>query len=197
MFRLRVTGPDFDESMVVGTQHRPIGVFSVRATPEGVVILVLDRSLPVTGATPMGHYTWLVASRAQVGPFALTVEATTEVAPTYVEMVDARAVPREPPRREAGRALVLSRDGREVFAMTHGVAVVGRAPYADVRVEGLRQHAQIRREGDDFVLEDYGGTFVDGERVVVRIVLAEGNTIRIGEDELDVTYSSASLSPSK
>jgi pSer/pThr/pTyr-binding forkhead associated (FHA) protein len=47
-----------------------------------------------------------------------------------------------------------------------------------------RRHAQISREGDDFILEDLGssnGTHVDGIPIV-SCVLRDGDTVQIGQN---------------
>jgi pSer/pThr/pTyr-binding forkhead associated (FHA) protein len=47
-----------------------------------------------------------------------------------------------------------------------------------------RQHARIRRDGDDFVLEDLGssnGTHVDGVPVL-SCVLRDGDTVQLGQN---------------
>jgi ABC-type multidrug transport system ATPase subunit len=65
---------------------------------------------------------------------------------------------------------------------------VGRDPAADIviAVEGVsRSHAELRFEGDQWVLEDLGsanGTY-DGGRRVRRVVVAPGSQIRLGHPE--------------
>jgi len=66
-----------------------------------------------------------------------------------------------------------------------GTCRIGRAEESDVFVPDVgvsRCHADIRWEGDAFVIADLGsanGTFVNGERVTER-VLAHGDEIRVG-----------------
>jgi len=80
---------------------------------------------------------------------------------------------------QAGRAVPFRRD-----ALT-----IGRGPNNDVALQDTRasrNHAQIRREPEGFVLYDQGsmnGTFVNGQQVSRR-VLRSGDHIRVGETEL-------------
>lgn len=69
--------------------------------------------------------------------------------------------------------------------LTNDVTIVGRGSQADLRLDDTgvsRQHAEIRREGDDVVLVDLGstnGTTVNG-RHVERVRLTPGDRIELG-----------------
>lgn len=73
--------------------------------------------------------------------------------------------------------------------LTRDVLVVGRASTADIRLDDTgvsRQHAEVRREGDDVVIVDLGstnGTSVNG-RVVERARLTPGDRIELGRTTL-------------
>lgn len=71
------------------------------------------------------------------------------------------------------------------WALGAVVTSIGRAPDADVVLadrEVSRQHAQIRHEGDRYLLVDLGsknGTFLNGVRISGALRLADGDEIRI------------------
>ncbi len=67
--------------------------------------------------------------------------------------------------------------------------VIGRAPDVDFSLEdpnASRRHGRVLAEGDAYVIEDLGsrnGTYVNGERVVQRQGLRDGDVVRIGGTE--------------
>lgn len=73
--------------------------------------------------------------------------------------------------------------------LTRDVLVIGRASTADIRLDDTgvsRQHAEIRREGDDVVLVDLGstnGSNVNG-RAIERARLTPGDRIEVGHTVL-------------
>lgn len=73
--------------------------------------------------------------------------------------------------------------------LTRDVLVIGRASTADIRLDDTgvsRQHAEVRREGDDVVVVDLGstnGTSVNG-RGVERARLTPGDRIECGRTVL-------------
>jgi phosphoserine phosphatase RsbU/P len=83
-----------------------------------------------------------------------------------------------------------------------GPVSFGRAPGADVVVRDdsmSRQHARIRAEGDDWVVEDlraYNGTFVNGERVEGMRRLEPGDVIKMGATLVRVKAGPSSGAPS-
>ncbi len=92
----------------------------------------------------------------------------------------------EPPR--PGLVFVFS-GGAPLFhpvPLADGRLVLGREgaggqPLPDERLS--RQHAEVRREGSRWLVEDLGsrnGTFVDGEQVVGRRTFAEPRVLRLG-----------------
>ena len=76
--------------------------------------------------------------------------------------------------------------GRHTTPITKDVTTLGRRTGNDiiVSVGGVsRDHAEIRRDGDRYILHDRGsrfGTFVNGERITER-ELAHGDAIRLGD----------------
>ena len=76
--------------------------------------------------------------------------------------------------------------GREEFPLRSGENIVGRAPEADVRLDGSgvsRRHARIVVAADRVYIEDLGsknGTAVRGERITAARLLADGDDIAIG-----------------
>ena len=92
-----------------------------------------------------------------------------------------------------GRALLATVDGPGAgrqFSLDADRSVIGRLKGSDVEVDdpgASRRHAEIRRQGDDFVLVDLGstnGTLVNGSRVGER-ALDEGDRITIGRTVLE------------
>jgi hypothetical protein len=82
-----------------------------------------------------------------------------------------------------------SRGEEQVFLLSHAVTVIGRAADTDLRLNDpgvSRRHAEIRKEGDRFVLVDLGST--NGVRVddspVARLPLSNGDRIEIGSTTL-------------
>lgn len=69
--------------------------------------------------------------------------------------------------------------------LTDDVLLIGRATHAGLRLDDpgvSRQHAEVRREGDDVILVDLGstnGSTVNG-RVVERVRLTPGDRIELG-----------------
>lgn len=83
---------------------------------------------------------------------------------------------------------VLTGTPREV-PLTDDVTVIGRGSAAAVRLDDSgvsRQHAEVRREGDDVVFVDLGstnGSAVNG-RLVERVRLTPGDRIEVGRSVL-------------
>ena len=99
--------------------------------------------------------------------------------------------------RTGGRLVCLT-DGRE-YTVGSGSLSLGRDASADVVVAGQdvsRHHAEIRSEPDGYVLVDLSvnGTYVNGERIGKRHVLARADVIRIGNDEFRF-YADAGSEP--
>lgn len=75
----------------------------------------------------------------------------------------------------------------ELFTMHTPVAVIGRAPECDLRIDDAsisRRHAQLMRAGERFRIEDLGssnGTFVNGKPISGPTVLSEGDKISFGK----------------
>jgi len=67
--------------------------------------------------------------------------------------------------------------------------VIGRDPACDLMIENVgvsRQHAQVEKQGDDYVIRDLGsqnGTFVNEERID-SYVLQSGDRVFIGKHQL-------------
>lgn len=126
-----------------------------------------------------------------VGPVRVTLEeqddldtgmfrvrsAVTQGTPDPKPAVPSRGAPRI--RVAQGQA------GKQQIELTQDVTIIGRGSQADLRLDDTgvsRQHAEIRREGDDVVLVDLGstnGTTVNG-RHVERVRLTPGDRIELG-----------------
>lgn len=80
----------------------------------------------------------------------------------------------------------------KIVALAEPVVRLGRDPSCELRVNdrhASRVHAEIRREGDAFVLHDRSanGTWVNGVRVKERKTLAHGDKIRVARERLVFT----------
>lgn len=97
----------------------------------------------------------------------------------------------------------------QLFRVTNGTAVIGRAPSAEIKVEddGIsRTHARIRAETGRAWIEDMAsrnGTFVNGHKITTTVELREGDKIQVGrstvlrfgfQDELDESFHENLLS---
>lgn len=88
-----------------------------------------------------------------------------------------------------GAMLVLADGGKE-FPIRTERAVIGRLQGSEVEIQdpgASRRHAEIRRQGDEFVVVDLGstnGTLVN-DRPVAETTLADGDRITIGRTVLE------------
>lgn len=86
------------------------------------------------------------------------------------------------------RLHVTDAQGRRIVPLSKPLFSIGRRTAADLQIASTdvsRDHAEITREGDTFLLRDRGsryGTFVNGERVTERS-LAHGDRIRLGRTD--------------
>lgn len=77
----------------------------------------------------------------------------------------------------------------ERFTLTGDVTRLGRHPDSDISLDDIsvsRRHAEIRHDGDEYVLRDVGslnGTYVN-QRRVDSVVLQQGDEILIGRFRL-------------
>lgn len=87
------------------------------------------------------------------------------------------------------RVLTGARAGDEQV-LDKSIVVIGRHPMCDFRFDAERdrdvstRHAEIRAQGDGWVLRDLGstnGTFVDGTRLAAEHTLRAGQTVSFGE----------------
>ena len=82
------------------------------------------------------------------------------------------------------------------FQLVEGVAILGRAHDAAIRVESggvSRHHARITVTGDQALLEDLdskNGTFLSAQRVEAPLLLRDGDQIRLGRAVLTFRISS-------
>ena len=92
----------------------------------------------------------------------------------------------------SGPALVVRSGGGmagQSFQPKGEVTVIGRSPECDVFLDDVtvsRRHAELRREGDDFVIRDLGslnGTYVNRKRIE-STVLEDDDEVQIGKYRL-------------
>jgi pSer/pThr/pTyr-binding forkhead associated (FHA) protein len=96
------------------------------------------------------------------------------------------------PRREvyAGRAMLVMADGGKQYQIGSERAVIGRLSGSEVEIEdpgASRRHAEIRRQGEDFVVVDLGstnGTLVN-DNPISEARLEDGDRITIGRTVLE------------
>jgi hypothetical protein len=108
------------------------------------------------------------------------------------------------PRAQQGVArLILRRpDGQlQEFGLDKDEFTIGRLSTGDLVLQDdrsvSRRHAVIRRSNTGYVIEDLqsnNGTYVDGERVEYPVVLRNGQSIKVGDNELTFKIISAPLS---
>jgi pSer/pThr/pTyr-binding forkhead associated (FHA) protein len=106
----------------------------------------------------------------------------------------------KPAAGRTGGRLVCLTDGRE-YTVGSGPLSLGRDASANVVVAGhevSRHHAEIRSEPNGYVLLDLSvnGTYVNGERIGKRHLLARADVIRIGNDEFRF-YADAGSAPNE
>jgi pSer/pThr/pTyr-binding forkhead associated (FHA) protein len=91
--------------------------------------------------------------------------------------------------QRAGKAFLMASSGETagmVFPLTLPMMVIGRAPSAEIRVNEhavSNEHARLEGAGGRYSIVDLGstnGTYVNGQRVVARVPLSGGDTIRTG-----------------
>ncbi|MEY3680594.1 MAG: hypothetical protein RL547_1207 [Actinomycetota bacterium] len=91
-----------------------------------------------------------------------------------------------------GTATLMVRSGPQAgerFVLTAEATRLGRHPDSDISLDDIsvsRRHAEIRHDGDEFVLRDVGslnGTYVN-QRRVDSVVLQQGDEILIGRFRL-------------
>lgn len=87
----------------------------------------------------------------------------------------------------------VARDGvQRLFTLRSGAVTLGRGEGCDLRLDAdpevSRLHAQLERLGEDWVISDDGlsrnGSFVNGDRVLGRRRLRDGDAIRCGSTVL-------------
>ena len=109
------------------------------------------------------------------------------------------------PRAQQGSArLVLRRADGQVkeYGLDKDEITIGRLAANDVALADdrlvSRRHAVIRRSNVGYVIEDQqsnNGTYVDGEKILYPFVLHNGQSIKIGSNELTFTLVSAAVQP--
>jgi pSer/pThr/pTyr-binding forkhead associated (FHA) protein len=117
--------------------------------------------------------------------------AFTDLVPAPRSAADTATAP-------TGGRIVCLTDGRE-YTVGPNPLVFGRDAGSDVVVGGndvSRRHAEIQSSPEGYVLMDVSvnGTYVNGERVGRRYLLARADVIRIGHDEFRF-YADAALPP--
>src|SRR5687768_11789120 len=100
-----------------------------------------------------------------------------------LDLVVTQAGPRK------GRAFLMVSTGAAagtVFPVTEASVLIGRSLDAQVSINEQaisNEHARLEQEGAKFTLRDLGstnGTYVNGQRLVDAVVLAGGDSIRMG-----------------
>ncbi len=173
----------------------PQGAAAIRAAEPGAALLINGVSLG-TDPTPVLH-----GDRIQIGKHELL--AVDDRRTGHTQLFDSGAFAdlappvqtNKPPVGVTGGRLVCLTDGRE-YAIGAGSLVFGRDAGSDVVVAGnevSRRHAEIQTTREGYVLVDVSvnGTYVNGQRVGRRHLLARADVIRIGNDEFRFYADSA------
>lgn len=91
-----------------------------------------------------------------------------------------------------GKAMLIIKKGPDAgmnFTLDRDLIVIGRHPESDIFLDDItvsRRHAEIRREGDSFVITDTGslnGTYLNRERIE-SAPLSNGDEIQVGKFKL-------------
>ncbi|MFC1582838.1 FHA domain-containing protein, partial [Planctomycetota bacterium] len=83
--------------------------------------------------------------------------------------------------------------GGSEHQVPEGITVIGRHSECDIQISAngvSRQHARLINEADKLYIEDLGsrnGTLVNGVRSATRRELLKGDTVKIGEIEINLT----------
>ncbi len=167
-----------DDDLAVGE----FGIATRVAQPEdGLPAL----PTPATTAPPPTHASIAVPATP------VAVVPAPAVATTMVYRAGEPDMPPTPAAKEPeppGEIVTVTLDGR-AHPVTPTGLVVGRSRECDLRVadgNASRRHAEIVRDGDEYVLVDLGstnGTELNGRRIT-REVLSDGDRITIGATDL-------------
>ena len=173
----------------------PQGAAAIRAAEPGAPLLINGVSLG-TDPTPVLH-----GDRIQIGPHELL--AVDDRRAGHTQLFDSGAFAdlappiqtSKPVSGATGGRLVCLTDGRE-YPIGAGPLVFGRDASSNVVVGGnevSRRHAEIQNSREGYVLVDVSvnGTYVNGQRVGRRHLLARADVIRIGNDEFRFYADSA------
>ena len=108
-----------------------------------------------------------------------------------------------PRRARACLTVITGSAAGQIFKLSKGEAVIGRAPAAEIRVvdDGIsRTHARIRHDSNGLFLDDLesrNGTFVNGHKIDKPVALTDGDKLQVGRttvlrfayhDDLDETF---------
>lgn len=83
--------------------------------------------------------------------------------------------------------LLIGRKAMQVYDLDKDIIVIGREDDVDIVIDNpsvSRRHAQVRREGAAWVVEDLGssnGTFLHGEKIAAPKAVKEGDEIGFGK----------------
>jgi pSer/pThr/pTyr-binding forkhead associated (FHA) protein len=181
-------------------QGSPQGAAAIRAGDPAAELLVNGIRLGAD-PTPVLH-----GDKIQIGPHEILAVDSRRIGNTqlfdsgaFADLVPtARASGPATPAGPTGGRVVCLTDGRE-YTVTADTLVFGRDASSDVVVGGTevsRRHAEIQPTPDGYVLMDLSvnGTYVNGERVGRRHLLARADVIRIGHDEFRF-YADAAAPP--
>ena len=182
-------------------QGTPQGAAAIRAGDPGAELLVNGIRLGAD-PTPVLH-----GDKIRIGPHEILAVDSRRVGNTqlfdsgaFSDLVPAPRPSGPPtPTAASGGRLVCLTDGRE-YTFGDEPLVFGRDAGSDVVVGGTevsRRHAEIQASPEGYLLTDLSvnGTYVNGERIGRRHLLARADVIRIGHDEFRF-YADAAPLPS-
>jgi FHA domain-containing protein len=174
------------------SEHARREQYALLAPPR--VVITVDGDLAVG---EFGIATRLVAAEDEKPPAELPLDqpAQTMIYKAPAPPVPVPAVAPEPEPEPVRRSFTLTVAGKP-HELSTARAVLGRSRDCDVRVSDLnvsRRHAEVREDGDAYVLVDLGstnGTLLNGQRVD-RERLEDGDTITLGSTEIVFSQSSS------
>jgi hypothetical protein len=148
----------------------------------GIATRTMGAPVEMPGDDAFGAPAALVPPAAAVAPGPVIDQTVL-----YQESAVSAAAPAAAPRASSARGVLRGRQGD--YQLTEAVTVIGRSRRCGIVLTDpnvSRQHAEIRKQDDGFMLLDLGST--NGTRVnrrdVKQVVLQHGDRIELGTTEL-------------
>ena len=177
----------------VNEQFKAPGAYEIRLHPDDLARLEYVRK-PL-----LSELRQVVTNHAEYEQYELTSDVSVglvqadHVTPGHIVIEVAHRPldidgPSEPPPGSAGKWGLLM--GGTTFALEGDIATIGRQGTCTIHIPDInvsRLHAELRRSGDVWTIEDRGstnGTKINGELIVVPTVLSSGDIVSLGTLQL-------------